>query len=54
MVLVQISIFSPLWQASDAISPRATESAHRPFLKFATEPTGLCQVLVQISKKLAA
>jgi hypothetical protein len=37
-VLVQISILGPIWQASDAISPGATESAHRPFLKFALEP----------------
>src|SRR5437868_1727425 len=36
-VLVQIPIFGPIWQASDAISPRATVSAHRPFLKFAPE-----------------
>ncbi len=30
--------FSPIWQASDSLSPRAPESARRPFLKFAPEP----------------
>jgi hypothetical protein len=38
MALVLISIYGPIWQASDATSPKATESAHRAFLKFALEP----------------
>lgn len=41
-VLVQISIFGPIWQARDAIFPRAIESTQRAFLKFAPEPLSVC------------
>ena len=36
--LVQSLHFGSIWQANDSLSPRAPESARRPFLKFAPEP----------------
>ena len=35
-VLVQISIFGPIWQARDAIFPRAIESTQRAFFEICT------------------
>jgi hypothetical protein len=36
--LVQSLNLGPIWQARDSLSPRTTECARRPFLKFAPEP----------------
>jgi hypothetical protein len=40
VVLVQSLDLGPILQASDSLSPRASGSARRPFLKFAPEPWG--------------
>ena len=36
MDLVQILNLGPIWQASDSVSPRTTESACRPFFEICT------------------
>jgi hypothetical protein len=38
--LVQSLDFGPIWQASDPLSLRVPESAHRPVLNFTPQPLG--------------